>query len=128
MMRSSVVFPQPDGPRKHTNSPGSTDRLTPRSAMNTPNFLAMPSRATAAGRVGSAMLRHHLEEARAVALGLVRPDAVGEEQVVHRARLEEGDVAQRPVARHHEGRDSLRAGQAEPMPPERLEQRLRGGG
>src|SRR5215510_1125472 len=51
MIRRRVVLPQPDGPRKQMNSPGATVRLTPRRAMKRPNFLAMPSRASAGGRV-----------------------------------------------------------------------------
>ena len=34
--RSSVVLPQPDGPRKETNSPAATARLTPPSASKLP--------------------------------------------------------------------------------------------
>src|SRR5437868_1515404 len=39
MMRSSVVLPQPEGPRKHTSSPRFTSRLTPLSATKAPNSL-----------------------------------------------------------------------------------------
>src|SRR3970282_2202469 len=50
MMRRSVVLPHPLGPRKQTNSPGLTARVTLRRATNWPNFLPMPSSATAGGR------------------------------------------------------------------------------
>jgi hypothetical protein len=52
-MRSSVVLPQPLGPRKQTNSPSATVSETPRSATTAPKRLATPSSATAGGR-GSA--------------------------------------------------------------------------
>src|SRR5687767_1937404 len=119
MIRRSVVLPQPDGPRKQTNSPGSTERLTPRRAMKPPNFLAIPSSATAAGRAASAMATYHLEDARAVALGLVPADAVGEQEVVEGPRPQRRDIAERPVAGDHEGRHAFGAGQREPMPAQR---------
>ena len=37
MARSSVVLPQPDGPRKQTNSPGKISREMSFSAANAPN-------------------------------------------------------------------------------------------
>ena len=40
-MRSSVVLPQPEGPRKQMSSPGCTARLTPFSATKLPNSLRM---------------------------------------------------------------------------------------
>src|SRR6185312_16710871 len=43
MIRKSVVLPQPDGPRKQTNSPSSTARLTPSSAVTAPKRLRMPA-------------------------------------------------------------------------------------
>ncbi len=39
MMRSSVVLPQPDGPTKHTISPGVIVRSIDCSATNVPNAL-----------------------------------------------------------------------------------------
>src|SRR5262245_26282137 len=42
MMRSSVVLPQPDGPRKQTNSPCATARSMSSSAVKLPNCLRMP--------------------------------------------------------------------------------------
>src|SRR5713226_3530001 len=50
MMRKSVVLPHPLGPRKQTNSPEPTDSVMLWRATNWPNFLAMPSSATAGGR------------------------------------------------------------------------------
>src|SRR5258706_1459665 len=41
-MRSSVVLPQPDGPRKQTSSPCRTPSETPFSATNFPNSLRIP--------------------------------------------------------------------------------------
>src|SRR6185436_9549821 len=41
-MRSSVVLPQPEGPRKQMSSPWRTPRLTPFSAAKSPNSLRMP--------------------------------------------------------------------------------------
>src|SRR5580765_2373700 len=43
MMRSKVVLPQPDGPRKQTNSPRSIARWMSRSAWKPPNDFRMPS-------------------------------------------------------------------------------------
>ena len=43
MMRRSVVLPQPDGPRKHTNSPCATSSRMSRRAMKAPKSLRMPS-------------------------------------------------------------------------------------
>ncbi len=40
-MRSSVDFPQPDGPRKQTNSPASMSRLMLRSAVKSPKRFSM---------------------------------------------------------------------------------------
>jgi len=37
--RSSVVLPQPDGPRKQTNSPSAISSEMLSSAVNAPNFL-----------------------------------------------------------------------------------------
>src|ERR671923_2340151 len=48
MIRRSVVLPQPEGPRKQTSSPGSTDRLTSRSATKPPKCLETPSTLSAA--------------------------------------------------------------------------------
>src|SRR5262245_25640508 len=39
MIRSSVVFPDPDGPSSASNSPLATLRSTPSSAVNAPNVL-----------------------------------------------------------------------------------------
>ena len=47
MMRSNVVLPQPDGPRRQTNSPWLTARLTSRSAAKLPKCLETPSTAKA---------------------------------------------------------------------------------
>ena len=41
MMRSSVDFPQPDGPTKTTNSPSATSRSTPRMTSVDPKRLVM---------------------------------------------------------------------------------------
>ncbi len=41
IMRRVVVLPQPLGPRKETNSPGSTDRLKSSTAVVAPKVLAM---------------------------------------------------------------------------------------
>src|SRR5215831_19654826 len=129
MIRRSVVFPHPLGPRKHTNSPGATASVTPCRATKPPNFLAMPSRATAAGRAPSLTGRrplapagHHLEEARAVALGLVGADAVGQLQLAEVPRPQRRDVAERAVAGHNERGDALRARHLEAVAAERLEQ------
>src|SRR5258706_2813484 len=43
MMRSSVVLPHPDGPRKQTNSPCATSRRMSRSAVKAPKSLRIPS-------------------------------------------------------------------------------------
>src|SRR5438309_8986032 len=51
MMRSSVVLPHPDGPRKHSSSPGWTSRLTPFSAANSPNSLRIPESSRKAMRL-----------------------------------------------------------------------------
>src|SRR5687767_850090 len=51
MMRSSVVLPQPEGPRKQTNSPLAMSRSMPDSALNAPNSLRMP----ASRRYGAAL-------------------------------------------------------------------------
>jgi hypothetical protein len=42
MARSSVVLPQPDGPRKQTNSPSAISSEMSSSAVNAPNFLVSP--------------------------------------------------------------------------------------
>src|SRR6185503_1253541 len=42
-MRSSVVLPQPEGPRKQTNSPLAMSRSMCESAVNAPNSLRMPA-------------------------------------------------------------------------------------
>src|SRR3990172_12408982 len=47
--RRRVVFPQPLGPRKQTNSPSPTESETLLRATTSPNFLAMPSSSTAGG-------------------------------------------------------------------------------
>src|SRR5215208_6575846 len=47
MMRSSVVLPQPDGPRRQTNSPWLTARLTSRRATKLPKCFETPSTASA---------------------------------------------------------------------------------
>jgi hypothetical protein len=39
MMRSKVVLPQPEGPKKHTNSPGSMLSDTSRKAQKSPKRL-----------------------------------------------------------------------------------------
>src|SRR5262245_27346519 len=150
MMRRSVVLPHPLGPRKQTNSPGSTDSVTSRSATKAPNFLTTPSRATAAGRAATWLtgrdplrrpgsrggtlcgdLRHlgdDLEEAGAIPRGLVRSDPMGHLELFEVGRPERGDVAQRPVARHDERRDALGPRHGESMTAKRLEQSgLRGG-
>ncbi len=44
MIRSSVVLPQPDGPRKHTSSPGWMTRSIDFSATKSPNALWTDSR------------------------------------------------------------------------------------
>src|SRR5512147_623583 len=44
MMRSSVVLPQPEGPRKHTSSPGGITRSIDFSATKSPKALCTPSR------------------------------------------------------------------------------------
>src|SRR5918993_1280288 len=44
MMRRSVVFPQPEGPRKQTNSPGVISRSTSFSAVKAPKFFEIPCR------------------------------------------------------------------------------------
>src|SRR5207247_11256009 len=56
MMRSSVVLPHPDGPRKHSSSPGWTSRLTPFSAANSPHSLRIPESSRKAMR---SLLRLH---------------------------------------------------------------------
>ena len=43
MARSRVVLPQPEGPRKQTNSPRSIDSDTASSAVNMPNLLVTRS-------------------------------------------------------------------------------------
>src|ERR1035441_7302036 len=47
MMRSSVDFPQPDGPTKTTKSPSSTARSMPVRTSVRPNFLVMPTSSSA---------------------------------------------------------------------------------
>ena len=47
-----------------------------------------------------------------------------QEQVIHGARPKQGDVAERPVARHDERRDLVLLREAEPLAPERLEECL----
>jgi len=42
MVRSVVVFPQPDGPRKVSNSPGLTSSDTPSTAVSGPNSFVTP--------------------------------------------------------------------------------------
>ena len=42
MARSSVVLPQPEGPRKQTNSPSVISSEMSSSAVNAPNFLVSP--------------------------------------------------------------------------------------
>jgi hypothetical protein len=42
MARRSVVLPQPEGPRKHTNSPSCTSSEMSWSATNSPNFFTSP--------------------------------------------------------------------------------------
>src|SRR3990170_4934709 len=54
--RRRVVFPQPLGPRKQTNSPSPTESETLLRATTSPNFLAIPSSSTAGGR-GTTLLR-----------------------------------------------------------------------
>ena len=48
MIRSNVVLPQPDGPRKQTSSPASIVRSIDFSATKVPKVLFMPSSRTAA--------------------------------------------------------------------------------
>src|SRR6266850_3563844 len=63
MMRMVVVLPAPFGPRKPWISPGSTERLTPSTAVKEPYFLTSASTAIMrSGRLRPAM-------GRAVALG-----------------------------------------------------------
>src|SRR5579862_4498366 len=52
IMRSSVDFPQPEGPSKTTNSPSSAFSETPLTASREPNRLVMPS-------ISSAMSAFH---------------------------------------------------------------------
>ena len=92
MIRKSVVLPQPLGPRKQTSSPGSMASVTSRSATKRAELLGdalegdrrrprghtRSFRDRRRGRLG----RHHLEEARAVALRLVAADAVRALQLV----------------------------------------------
>src|SRR3954469_24368780 len=74
IMRIVVVLPAPFGPRKPWISPGSTDRLTPSTAVNGPYFLTSVSTAImASGRLRPAV-------GGAVALGngqLHRPEVLG---------------------------------------------------
>src|SRR4029079_16318162 len=54
MTRNSVVLPQPDGPRKQTNSPSSMSMLTPSSAVTPANAFEIPrSERKAARRAAS---------------------------------------------------------------------------
>src|SRR5688500_14592137 len=48
MMRSSVVLPQPEGPRRQTNSPWATASVTSRKATKAPKCLETPSTLSAA--------------------------------------------------------------------------------
>ena len=80
-----------------------------------------PSRGPAGGG-GPGVPRHRLEPGRAVALGLLRADAVGQAQLVESSRTEERDVAKRAVAGHDERRDPLLPGEPKPLGPEALEQ------
>src|SRR5438552_503434 len=41
IMRSVVVLPQPEGPRRQTTSPAATDRSASRTATKSPNFLVI---------------------------------------------------------------------------------------
>src|SRR3954447_25081887 len=57
--RSSVVFPQPEGPSRTMNSPSATVRLTSFVAMTLPNVLVTRSKRTPAIRPPSGVnLRH----------------------------------------------------------------------
>ena len=53
MMRSSVDFPQPDGPTKTVNSPRSTARSTPFRISVAPKLLRMALRSSAAVRLAA---------------------------------------------------------------------------
>src|SRR5947207_13859697 len=55
MMRSNVVLPHPEGPRKQTNSPSATVSETSASATTLSNFLAIETSSTAG--VTAALLR-----------------------------------------------------------------------
>src|SRR3990172_5535026 len=48
MIRSKVVFPHPDGPRRTRNSPSLVDRFTPSTARTSPNRLLTPLASTIA--------------------------------------------------------------------------------
>src|SRR5512134_3423293 len=49
MSRSSVLFPEPDGPMRLTTSPRSTEKLTPSRTRWSPNDLLIPS-STSSGK------------------------------------------------------------------------------
>ena len=54
--RSNVVFPEPDGPNKTVNVPGSTTRDTPLSAIFDPNFLRTSEISTREGPVHTRLM------------------------------------------------------------------------
>src|SRR3954466_13103867 len=72
-MRSRVVLPQPDGPRKQTNSPFATSRSMSLSASKDPNDLRMPSRRRYSATGNGLLFRLGL---RVVALGPLGEDAL----------------------------------------------------
>src|SRR5262245_48585075 len=77
-MRSSVVLPQPLGPRKHTNSPSWTTRDTPPMATTLPNFLATSLSSTAGGGVAPVIHAARASRPRLLRVPLrpLREDAV----------------------------------------------------
>src|SRR5690606_20442680 len=83
--RNSVVLPQPEGPRKQTNEPCSTSRLTLLSAATAPKFLPMSRRLRNTFRV----IRS--EGDNAAPGGVVRREYAGDDQrsmrFCHSARI-----------------------------------------
>src|SRR5436189_5043743 len=75
MMRSSVVLPHPEGPRKQTNSPCATSSRMSRSALKAPKSLRIPSSRRKTGAPCVTPLFPRLRF-RVVALGPLGEDAL----------------------------------------------------
>src|SRR5690606_21562619 len=103
IIRSSVDFPQPEGPTKTTNSPGSTSRSTPCTTCTSPYFLKTFCRTTLVDMLGDPLRQP------ARIFGMVRPDGkphllVRMRRMIH--RRDDFECAARIRARHRQFADT----------------------